>query len=218
MSKQDKLKQQAAEAALQMISTGDVVGVGSGSTVNYFIEALAKIKNKIEGAVPASKASEQLLRAARIQILDLNSLQELPIYIDGADEFNAHKYLIKGGGGALAREKIIATVAKQFVCIVDASKPVDVLGKFPVAVEVLPMARSYVARELVKLGADPVYRQGFTTDNGNIILDVHNLDLIDPPKMEQILNNISGTVMNGVFAKRRADKIVVASDLGVEVF
>ncbi len=218
MSKQDKLKQQAAEAALQMISTGDVVGVGSGSTVNYFIEALAKIKNKIEGAVPASKASEQLLRAARIQILDLNSLQELPIYIDGADEFNAHKYLIKGGGGALAREKIIATVAKQFVCIVDASKRVDVLGKFPVAVEVLPMARSYVARELVKLGADPVYRQGFTTDNGNIILDVHNLDLIDPPKMEQILNNISGTVMNGVFAKRRADKIVVASDLGVEVF
>src|SRR3989339_1793919 len=216
MSKQDKLKQQAAEAALQMISTGDVVGVGSGSTVNYFIEALAKIKNKIEGAVPASKASEQLLRAARIQILDLNSLQELPIYIDGADEFNAHKYLIKGGAGALAREKIIATVAKQFVCIVDASKRVDVLGKFPVAVEVLPMARSYVARELVKLGADPVYRQGFTTDNGNIILDVHNLDLIDPPKMEQILNNISGTVMNGVFAKRRADKIVVASDLGVE--
>lgn len=218
MSKQDKLKQQAAEAALQMISSGDVVGVGSGSTVNYFIEALAKIKNKIEGAVPASKASEKLLRAAGISILDLNSLQELPIYVDGADEFNAHKYLIKGGGGALAREKIIATVAKQFVCIVDASKRVDVLGRFPVAVEVLPMARSYVARELVKLGADPVYRQAFVTDNGNLILDVHNLDLIDPPKMEQILNNISGTVMNGVFAKRRADKIVVASDLGVEVF
>lgn len=215
---QDKLKQQAAESALQFIAMNDVVGVGSGSTVNYFIEALAKIKNKIEAAVPASKATEQLLRAQHIPIVDLNSVRELPIYIDGADEFNTHKYLIKGGGGALAREKIIACVAKQFICIVDESKCVNVLGKFPVAVEVLPMARSYVARELVKLGADPVYRQGFISDNGNIILDVHNLDLVDPPKLEQIINNITGVVMNGVFAKRAADKIIVASGAGVEIF
>lgn len=218
MSKQDNLKKQAAEAALEYVSLNDVIGVGSGSTVNYFIEALAKIKNKIEGAVPASKATEQRLRALHIPILDLNSLSELPIYIDGADEFNAHKYLIKGGGGALTREKIIATVAKQFLCIVDASKRVEVLGKFPVAVEVLPMARSYVARELTKLGGDPVYRVGFVTDNGNSILDVHNLDLLDPPKIEQLLNNITGTVMNGVFAKRRADKILMASDQGVQIF
>lgn len=217
MSKQDQLKKQVAEAALDHLSLNDVIGVGSGSTVNFFIEALAKIKTKIEGAVPASKATEQRLRALHIPILDLNSLSELPIYIDGADEFNAHKYLIKGGGGALTREKIIASVAKKFLCLVDSSKRVEVLGKFPVAIEVLPMARSYVARELIKLGADPVYRLGFVTDNGNSILDVHNLDLVDPPKVEQVLNNITGTVMNGVFAKRTADKILVASNEGVQV-
>lgn len=213
---QNELKQQVAQAALEYVKTGDVIGVGSGSTVNCFIDALAKVKGKIEGAVAGSAETETRLRALNIPIVDLNSVRELEVYIDGADEFNSHKYLIKGGGGALTREKIVAAVSKQFVCIVDESKKVDVLGKFPLPIEVIPMARSYVAREIVKLGGDPVYRTGFATDNGNVILDVHNLDLMDPPKIEAQLNNIVGVVTNGLFAKRGADIVLMAEASGIQ--
>jgi len=207
----DLQKQQAAEAALSYIKSGSVVGVGSGSTVMFFIEALGSIKGKIEGAVASSVATEKALKAQGIPVIDLNTAGELPIYVDGADEANQHLQLVKGGGGALTREKIVAANAKQFVCIVDESKLVPVLGSFPLPIEVIPMARSYVARQLVKLGGFPVYREGFMTDNGNIILDVHHLSLTDPIKMEQTLNNITGVVTNGIFAMRPADILLIGT-------
>ncbi|AOU14793.1 ribose 5-phosphate isomerase A [Legionella pneumophila] len=192
-----------------------VIGVGTGSTVNFFIKELAAIKHKIEACVASSKATEALLRAEGIPVIDLNSVQDLPIYVDGADEVNERGEMIKGGGGALTREKIVANVATQFICIVDESKVVKRLGEFPVAVEVIPMARSFVARQIVKLGGDPEYREGFVTDNGNIILDVFNLSFSTPMALEDSLNVIPGVVENGVFAKRLADKVLVASASGV---
>lgn len=198
-----------AEAALSYIDDDIVVGVGTGSTVNFFIEKLAGIKNRIEGAVASSIASEELLKKHHIPVASLNSVNELAVYIDGADEVTKHLQMIKGGGGALTREKIIAAAAEKFICIVDDSKLVGVLGKFPLPVEVIPMAQSYVARELVKLGGQPVLRERFTTDNGNIILDVHNLTILKPAELEQILNNITGVVTNGLFAQRPADVLLV---------
>ncbi len=213
---QDELKQAAAQKALDYIEDDTVVGVGTGSTVNFFIDALATIKHKIEGAVASSDATAESLKSHLIPVYDLNTVSQLPIYIDGADEANAGLQLIKGGGGALTREKIIAAVADKFICIVDQTKQVRVLGNFPLPVEVLPMARSYVAREIVKLGGDPVYREGFVTDNGNIILDIHNMSIMEPIKLEQQLNNIVGVVTNGLFAARPADVLLVASDAGVD--
>lgn len=216
MVSNDALKKTAAQAALDFIEHDMVIGVGSGSTVNYFIEGLKTVKHKIEGAVASSVATAEKLKAHAIPLIDLNSVSDLPLYVDGADEINSAKQMIKGGGGALTREKIIAAVAKKFVCIVDQSKKVDLLGTFPVAIEVIPMARSYVARQIVKLGGDPVYRQGFTTDNGNVILDVHNLKLLDPISIEQKLNNIVGVVANGIFAARPADLILLATQDGLK--
>src|SRR3990167_3581931 len=209
------LKQAAATAALQYIPFDSIVGVGTGSTVNYFIDALASLKHKIKGAVASSIETEKRLKAHGILVYDLNAVDVLSVYIDGADEFNTLKYLIKGAGGALTREKIIAAAAREFICIVDATKEVTVLGKSPVPIEVIPMARGLVAREIVKLGGIPEYRAGFTTDNGNIILDVHQLDLIQPLKTEEILNNITGAVCNGIFAKRTADKIIIVEPAGI---
>jgi ribose 5-phosphate isomerase A len=212
---QEDLKKSVAQAALEYVEQGIVLGVGSGSTVNCFIDALKPVKHKIEAAVASSVMTEKKLKELSIPIIDLNSAGELGLYIDGADEINTYKQMIKGGGGALTREKIVAAVAKRFVCIIDQSKEVDLLGAFPVAVEVIPMARSYVARQLVKLGGDPVYRQGFVTDNGNVILDVFNLKLLNPGEMEDKINNITGVVMNGIFARRAADVVLVATQQGV---
>ncbi len=211
----DELKKAVGLAALEYVPNDVIVGVGSGSTVNHFIDALASIKHKIEGAVASSVATAERLKLHQIPVIDLNQAGELKIYIDGADEFNAHGYLIKGGGGALTREKIVATAAKTFVCLVDESKRVDVLGRFPVALEVIPMARSFVARKIVKLGGDPVYREAFVTDNGNYILDVFNLKILDPIQLEHELNNIPGIVCNGIFAERKADIILMANKHGV---
>lgn len=211
----EPLKKAAAEAAVDYIKPGMVIGVGSGSTVNYFIDALQRVKGKLDGAVATSSVTEAKLKALSIPIIDLNSVSELPLYIDGADEINQAKQMIKGGGAALTREKIVATVAKKFICIADQSKQVDVLGDFPIAVEVIPMARSYVAREIVKLGADPIYRQGVVTDNGNIILDIYNLKVFAPLTMEERLNNIVGVVANGIFAARTADIVLLATEKGV---
>ena len=202
MSKQ---KQIAAEAAIDHIESGSIVGVGTGSTVGYFIDALAKIKSKIDGAVASSVDTETKLKAHGIPVYNLNSVGPIPIYIDGADEINEHLQMIKGGGGALTREKIIAACTEKFICIADESKKVQLLGEFPLPIEVISMARSYVAREMVKLGGNPVYRQGFTTDNGNVILDVWNLKILEPAKLEQTLNNVVGVVTNGLFAMRPAD-------------
>lgn len=213
---QDAKKREAAEAAVAYVQQDDIVGVGTGSTVNYFIDALAPIKNSIRGAVSSSEASTERLKALGIEVYDLNSVGEFDIYVDGADEITVHKHMVKGGGAALTREKIVAAVAKKFVCIIDDSKQVDVLGKFPLPVEVIPMARSYVAREIVKLGGDPEYRQGVITDNGNVILDVHNLSIIDPPELEIALNNIVGVVTNGLFAKRGADIVLTGTGQGVK--
>lgn len=215
MTNQNDLKKQVALAALKYVTSDIIVGVGTGSTVNYFIDALATIKHKIKGAIASSIETEKRLKALGIPVYDLNAVDSVPIYIDGADEFNQFKYLVKGGGGALTREKIIATAAKQFICITDESKEVTILGQFPVAIEVIPMARGLAAREIVKLGGIPDYRAGFITDNGNIILDVHQLDLTAPVKMEETLNNITGVVCNGIFAKRCADLILVANSQGV---
>jgi ribose 5-phosphate isomerase A len=192
-----------------------VVGVGSGSTVNCFIDALAAIKGRIEGAVAASEASAERLKKHGIRVFDLNSVDELPVYIDGADEVTEHLQMIKGGGGALTREKITAAVARKFVCICDASKLVPVLGKFPLPVEVIPMARSHVGRELLRMGGHPELRQNFKTDNGNLILDCHGLTLLDPAKTESELNNIAGVVTNGIFARRPADLLLLAEPSGV---
>jgi len=212
---QDDQKKAAAIAALDFVGVGSVVGVGTGSTVNYFIDALAGIKNKIEATVSSSEASTQRLKSHGISVVDLNSVGSFDIYVDGADEVNAHKHMIKGGGGALTREKIVAAVAKRFICIVDVGKQVDVLGKFPLPIEVIPMARSYIAREIVKLGGTPIYREGFVTDNGNDILDVHNLQILNPPEFESQLNELVGVVTNGLFAHRGADVVLVGTDTGV---
>ena len=213
---QDELKALVGQAAVDYVVEGSVVGVGTGSTVNYFIDELAKIKHKIEGAVSSSEASTERLKAHGIEVFELNDVNRIPVYVDGADESNHLLELIKGGGGALTREKIIAAVAEKFVCIADESKLVRRLGEFPLPVEVIPMARSYVAREIVKLGGDPVYRAGFTTDNGNVILDVHSLEINEPIKLERILNNIVGVVTNGLFAERAADVLLLGKQDTVE--
>ena len=212
---QDALKQRVAQEALKHVVEDAVVGVGSGSTVNFFIDALATIKGRIDGAVAASDASAERLRKHGIRVFDLNSVNELPVYIDGADEITEHLAMIKGGGGALTREKIVSAVAKTFVCICDSSKLVPVLGKFPLPVEVIPMARSYVGRELLKRGAQPVLRENFKTDNGNLILDCHGLTIVDPPGLERELNQIVGVVTNGLFAQRAADVLLLAEADGV---
>jgi ribose 5-phosphate isomerase A len=215
MSAQDELKRQVAEAALRHVVEDRIVGVGSGSTVNLFIDALAKIKGRIEGAVAASEASAERLRKHGIRVVDLNSVGELPVYFDGADEVTGNLHMIKGGGGALTREKIIAAVATRFVCLCDASKLVPVLGKFPLPVEVIPMARSHVGRELLRRGGHPVLRENYKTDNGNLILDCHGLALTNPPEMEADLNNVAGVVTNGLFARRPADLLLLAEPSGV---
>jgi len=211
---QDEQKRAVAQAALKYAQEG-VVGVGSGSTVNLFIDALAAIKGRIDGAVAASEASAARLKQHGIRVFDLNSVNELPVYVDGADEVTEHLHMIKGGGGALTREKIIAAVAKKFICICDASKLVPVLGKFPLPVEVIPMARSYVGREMLRRGAHPVLRENYKTDNGNVILDCHGLTLLDPATTEAELNNVAGVVTNGIFARRPADVLLLAEPAGV---
>lgn len=212
----DEKKQLAAKAALEYVEEGTVIGVGTGSTANYFIDALAAIKHKIEGAVASSTATAERLKAKGIPLVDSNSVAELSLYVDGADEATKHLHLIKGGGGALTREKIVVAISKKFVCIADDSKLVDVLGKFPLPIEVIPMARSYVARQLIKLGGQPVWREKFVTDNGNVILDVHNLQILEPVKLETELNQIVGVVTNGLFARRGADVLLLGSDKGIQ--
>jgi len=212
---QDEMKQAVAKAALEYVKPDTIVGIGTGSTANYFIDYLAEMKGKIEGTVASSEASAERLKGHGIPVYDLNMVDEIDVYVDGADETTHQKHLVKGGGGALTREKIVAAVANRFVCIVDDTKVVSLLGKFPLPVEVIPMARSYVARQLVKLGGEPVYREGFTTDNGNIILDVHNLQIMEPTRLEQALNNVTGVVTNGIFAMRPADVVLVGSESGV---
>ena len=216
MPSADNMKKAAAEAALEYINNGDIVGVGTGSTANHFIDYLGRIKGKIEGAVASSEASAKLLRAQGIEVMELNDVGDLPVYVDGADEATQHGYLIKGGGGALTREKIVAQASEKFVCIADHSKLVGVLGAFPLPVEVIPMARSLVARYLVDLGGQPEYRTGFVTDNGNIILDVLNMQIVDPKKLETQLNQMPGVVTNGLFAHRGADVMLFGGADGVE--
>jgi len=209
---QDQKKRNAAKAAIEYIKNSAVIGVGTGSTVNFFIEELAKNKGLIDGVVSSSIATEKLLKEHNIPVIALNSVTELPIYIDGADEATKNKHLIKGGGGALTREKIIAAASKQFICIIDDTKLVPMLGNFPLPVEVIPMAQSYVAREITKLGGQPELRQDFITDNGNVILDIHNLKVENPSELEDKLNQITGVVTNGLFARRPADVLIIASD------
>lgn len=216
MADKDIGKRRAAEAALEFLPQDEVIGVGTGSTVNFFIDCLGAVRQRIKGAVASSVATAERLQAQGIELVDLNEAGTLPVYIDGADEATAHRQLIKGGGGALTREKIIAAASRQFVCIADESKLVGRLGAFPLPVEVIPMARSYVAREIVALGGKPAYRQGFTTDNGNIILDVHGLDILEPISLEQALNNIVGVVSNGLFAARGADVLLIGSASDVQ--
>lgn len=214
---QDEMKQAVAQAAIEYVEAGTIVGVGTGSTANFFIDELAKIKHKIEGTVASSEASAERLKGHGIEVFDLNSVSEIAVYVDGADESNKFLHLVKGGGGALTREKIVAAASKKFVCIADESKLVDVMGKFPLPIEVIPMARSFVAREIIKqIGGEPVLREGFTTDNGNIILDVHNLDIMEPTKVEQILNNITGVVTNGLFAIKPANVLLLGTQDGVK--
>lgn len=212
---QDEQKRAAAQAAIQHVPAGCIVGVGTGSTANYFIDELARIKHKIEGAVASSEATTQRLRSHGIEVMDLNSVNELLVYIDGADEVTEHLHMIKGGGGALTREKIVAAVARKFICVADQSKLVGVLGEFPLPVEVIPMARSYVAREIARLGGQPILRQGFTTDNGNVILDVRGLQILNPVELETALNQITGVVTNGLFARRGADVLLLGTDGGI---
>ena len=215
---QDELKRQVAEAALKFVVEDAVVGVGSGSTVNLFIDALAQMKGRIEGAVAASEASTERLKKHGIRVFDLNSVSELPVYVDGADEITEHLHMIKGGGGALTREKIVAAAAGTFVCICDSSKLVPVLGKFPLPVEVIPMARGYVGREMLRRKAQPVLREGFKTDNGNLVLDCHGLAIMDPPALEAELNNIAGVVTNGLFARRGADVLLLGTPDGIKTY
>jgi len=213
----DEKKKQVAEAALDYIESDTIVGVGTGSTTNYFIDALAKIKHKIDGAVASSDASTEHLKNYGIRVFDLNSINEIPVYVDGADEATKYLHLIKGGGGALVREKIIAAASQTFICIADDSKLVKVLGKYPLPIEVIPMARSYVARQLMKIGGNPVWREDFTSDNGNVILDVRNLTISEPVKLESELNQITGIVSNGLFARRPADILLLGTDKGVNI-
>lgn len=215
---QDELKQQAALRALDYVIEGKVVGVGTGSTANFFIDGLAALKDRIAGAVPSSEASARRLAAHGIRLLDLNDITSLPVYIDGADEIDHSLAMIKGGGGAQTREKIVAAVADKFICICDASKRVAQLGRFPLPVEVIPMARAQVARELTRLGGRPVVREGFVTDNGNLILDVHGLAINDPVALETTIDGIVGVVTSGLFAKRGADVLLLASAEGVQTF
>ncbi len=212
---QDELKKKVAEAALEYAKGISILGIGTGSTVNHFIDLLADMKGEIEGAVSSSEGSTARLKKMGIPVLDLNAAGELDLYIDGADEVNANFHMIKGGGGALTREKIIAGASRKFLCIADESKYVPVLGKFPLPVEVIPMARSYVAREMVKLGGQPQWREGYITDNGNQILDVHNLEILDPPELERTINNIPGVVTVGIFALRPADVVLLGSLEGI---
>lgn len=212
----DTKKRQAAERALDLVETGSVVGVGTGSTTNHFIDALARIRFRLDGTVASSEKTAARLRERGLRVADLNAVDEVAVYVDGADECTRHRQLVKGAGGALTREKIIAAAARRFVCIVDDSKLVDVLGtEAPVSVEVIPMARGFVARQIVALGGNPFWREGAVTDNGNVILDVHGLDLVDPAAAEETLNQITGTVANGIFARRRADVVLVGA--GAEV-
>jgi ribose 5-phosphate isomerase A len=213
---QDELKQAVAKAAIAYVPEDCIVGVGTGSTANFFIDELARIKGRLEGAVASSEVTAARLKAARIRVFDLNSVDELPVYVDGADEVTRHLHMIKGGGGALTREKIVAAVAGKFVCIADEAKLKDVLGAFPLPVEVIPMARSYVARELVRLGGHPELRQGFATDNGNIILDVRGLAIVNPVALEGDINQIVGVVANGLFARRGADVLLLGTRDGVK--
>lgn len=213
-----EMKKMAAQAALQFIQPDSIVGVGSGSTVNCFIEALGGMRDQIKGAVAASKASEELLRKQGIEVFSANDVSSLDIYVDGADEINPQKMMIKGGGAALTREKIVASLTKNFICIVDSSKQVDVLGStFPLPVEVIPMARSQVARKLVALGGSPEWRQGVVTDNGNVILDVHNFLIMNPAETEKELNNVAGVVTNGIFALNAANTVIVGTPEGVKI-
>lgn len=214
---QNEMKKAAALKAIEFIENDAIVGVGTGSTVNYFIDNLASIKDNIIGAVSSSEESTKRLKAHGIEVFDLNSVDDLNVYVDGADEISPHMAMIKGGGAALTREKIVAAVAKKFICIADTSKQVKQLGTFPLPIEVIPMARSYVARELVKLGGDPVYRQGTTTDNGNVILDVYNLDIKSPKGLEAQINAIVGVVTNGLFALRGADVLILGTNQGTEI-
>ncbi len=213
----DSKKRLAAEAAIDHVEAGSTIGVGTGSTVNHFIDALAKVKGRIDGAVSSSEASTARLKGHGIPVYDINACGELGLYVDGADEATRHLHLIKGGGGALTREKIVAAASRKFVCIADDSKLVDVLGSFPLPVEVIPMARSYVARELLKRGGQPVLRENFVTDNGNLILDVHHLEILDPVALERDLNQIVGVVTNGLFAARPADLLLLGGEAGVRV-
>ena len=211
----EKNKQIAAEAALDYVENNEIIGVGTGSTANYFIDGLAKLKGKIDGAVASSVASSERLQQHGIEVIDANQVSSLSIYVDGADETTEHKHLIKGGGGAHTREKIVAAMSEKFICIADDSKLVDVLGSFPLPLEVIPMARSYVARQMVKMGGAPELREDFITDNGNVILDVHNLEILNPIEMEQQLNNLAGVVTVGIFAIRPADVLILGTSNGV---
>lgn len=213
---QDELKRAVAQAAIAYIPAGSMVGVGTGSTANFFIDELGKIKNKIQGAVASSEASAQRLRGHGIEVMSLNESGNLPVYVDGADEITRHLHMIKGGGGALTREKIVAAASAKFICLCDASKLVDVLGAFPLPLEVIPMARSYVARQVVMLGGQPKLRENFVTDNGNIILDVTGLQILNPVELEAQLNNIAGVVTNGLFARRGADVLLLGTKEGVK--
>ena len=211
----DEKKKAVALAALEYVESGWVIGVGTGSTANHFIDALARIKGKLDGAVASSNATAERLKKAGIPVLDLNATGDLPLYVDGADEATKYLHLIKGGGGALTREKIVAAASAKFVCVADDSKLVDVLGRFPLPVEVIPMARSLVARKIVQLGGQPVLRENFKTDNGNIILDVHNLNILNPVEIEEKLDHLAGVVTNGLFARRPADVLLLGGDQGV---
>jgi ribose 5-phosphate isomerase A len=214
---QDEMKKAAGWAALKYVEKGSIVGVGTGSTVNHFIDALGSIKDDIKGAVSSSVASTERLKELGIEVYECNDVAKLDVYVDGADEINAARDMIKGGGAALTREKIVAAISDKFVCIVDGTKAVDVLGQFPLPVEVIPMARSYVARELVKLGGDPAYREGVITDNGNVILDVHNMQITNPKEMEDKINGIAGVVTVGLFAHRGADVVITGTPEGAKI-
>ncbi|MET1256155.1 ribose-5-phosphate isomerase RpiA [Aliikangiella maris] len=215
---QQQLKIEAAKTALKYIQDDEIIGIGTGSTVNCFIDLLEPYKNRIKAAVSSSEVSTQRLKSIGIEVIDLNDADSVPVYIDGADESNTSLELIKGGGGALTREKIIAAVAEKFVCIADESKYVETLGQFPLPVEVLPMARSHVAREIVKLGGNPVYRAGFTTDNNNVILDIHSLEINQAKALESKINQIVGVVANGLFAHRPADHLILATKNGIKEY
>ena len=213
---QDEMKREVARSAIEYVESGTVIGVGTGSTANYFIDELASIKGRIDGTVASSNASAERLKGHGIPVYNLNDVGDIGVYVDGADETTRHLQLNKGGGGALTREKIVAAASDQFICIVDDTKVVDILGAFPLPIEVIPMARSFVARQVVKLGGEPVLREGFNTDNGNLILDVHGLSILEPSKLEAQLNNIPGVVTNGLFAMDPADVLLVGSSSGVE--